>query len=404
MKILYFHQYFTTPAEAGGVRSYWIAKHLAQKGHEVHIITSDRRFPPRFKGWRTTHLDGFWVHWLPVPYSNHMSFQRRIRAFLHFSVAAALKARKIPADVVFATSTPLTIALPAIYVARQQHIPMVFEVRDLWPEVPVAYGAIRGPLVPLAYWLERFAYRHSSSVIALSPDMKAGVERTGYPSSKIAVIPNMADIETFRISAEKGQTFRKKFPWLQERPLVVYIGTIGHVNGVDYLVRLAAKVWNLAPEVRFLVVGDGARREDVRTLAQHLDVWKRNFFMLPPIPKQDIPMVLSAADVATSLFINLKALWANSANKFFDALASGTPIAINYLGWQADLLRRSGAGIVLPAEDVKAAAQDLTQFLRDAKRLQKASNAASQLALQFSRQNLVQEVEKVLMETYQDRR
>ncbi len=150
---------------SGGTRSFEIARRLVAYGHKVHMITSDRRstFTRR---WYRTNEHGIQVHWLPVPYENAMPYHVRIRAFLRYAVNAGLYAGQFEADLVYATSTPLTIALPAIYLAKRRNIPMVFEVRDLWPELPIAVGAIKGPLIFPARWLERIAYYNSAYIIA----------------------------------------------------------------------------------------------------------------------------------------------------------------------------------------------------------------------------------------------
>lgn len=120
------------------------------------------------------------------------------------------------------------------------------------------------------------------------------------------------------------------------------------------------------------------------------------------MPKAETPDVLAAADIALSLFVDLKPMWANSANKFFDALASATPVAINYGGWQADLLSTTGAGIRLPPVDSEKAAQQLGEFLADAEWLSKAGMAARQLAEEkFSRDKLAEELEGVLLDAAQ---
>jgi glycosyltransferase involved in cell wall biosynthesis len=282
---------------------------------------------------------------------------------------------------------------------------MVFEVRDLWPELPIAMGAIKGWLpTTMARWLERFAYRNAAQIVALSPGMKAGIVRTGYPAEQVHVIPNAADLELFGVPgsrrvAEAGQAFRARHDWLQSRPLVVYTGTVGRINGVDYLARLAAAMAETAPEIRFLVVGDGAERNQVHQTAARLGVLDRSFFMMESLPKAEIPVVLAAADMATSLFIDLPEMWANSANKFFDALASGTPVAINYQGWQAELLAESGAGIVLDVCSPEAAAGFMGRLLQDREWLEKAGQAARRLAeTRFSRDQLARELELVLLE------
>jgi len=399
MRVLYLHQYFTTPSMSGGTRSYEIARRLVAKGHEVHMIASAREdVKPRRTQWYETEEAGIRVHWLPVPYSNRMSYRDRIAAFFRFAWHAAHEAARLGGDVVYATSTPLTIALPAVYAARRHRIPMVFEVRDLWPEMPIAVGALKSPIaIALAQRLERFAYRNAAHVIALSPGMKAGVVATGYPSSQVTVIPNSCDIEFFDVDPAHGRAIRSRYSWLADRPLVVYIGTLGLVNGVGYLARLAAEVGKTDPDVRFVVIGDGRERERVRQEAETLGVLDKSFFLLPSAPKMEMPSWLSAADVATSLFIDLEPMWVNSANKFFDALAAGRPVAINYGGWQADLVREWNSGLVLDRHEARAATQ-LLQVLRDRAWLARSGAAARDLARQrFDRDRLTESLESLLV-------
>jgi len=382
---------------SGGTRSYEMARRLAAYGHEVHMITSDRSGPVSGR-WYRTRESGIQVHWLPVPYENKMSYPARLRAFFRFAIRSASYSRRIKADVILASSTPLTIALPGVWVSKMQRAPLVFEVRDLWPELPIALGALKGPLIPAARLLERFAYRNSSQIIALSPGMKDGIVRAGYPSRRVHVIPNGCDLELFQGASRSGRRFRDRYEWLGERPLVLYAGTIGRINGLKYLVRLAFETWKAAPEVRFLVAGDGYERRLIEALARDLGVLDRNFFLSPPMPKADMPELYAAATMATSLFIDLPEMWSNSANKFFDSLAAGRPIAVNYQGWQADLIHETGAGLVLPADDVPGAARQLTRAIFDKGWTARAGSAALQLARdRFDRDRLAKQMEEVLL-------
>jgi glycosyltransferase involved in cell wall biosynthesis len=327
-----------------------------------------------------------------------MSFSRRIQSFLDFSWRSARKAATLPCDVIFASSTPLTVALPAAYASLWQRAPIVFEVRDLWPDTPIAVGALKRRLpIALTRVLERFAYRQASHVVALSPDMKAGVVATGYPADCVSVIPNSCDLDLFDVPSEAGKAFRRQHAWLLDRPLVVYTGALGLVNGVDYLARLAAAVAQHNHEVRFLVVGDGRERAKVVQVASELNVLDRNFFMLDSVPKKAMPAILSAADVATSTVIDRKPLWANSANKVFDALAAGRPIAINHEGWLADMIRETGCGLVLPVGDLERAAQQLVKTLGDPAGLRIARDAARRVARgRFDRDMLAARLEAVI--------
>ncbi len=398
MKIVYLHQYFNTPEMSGGTRSYEMARRLVARGHEVHLITSRREGAAPDGGWEVTNEAGITVHWLYVPYSNATPYAERIVAFFRFAAASARRAASVGGDVIFASSTPLTIALPGAYAAWRGKIPMVFEVRDLWPELPIAAGAIKSrTAIYLARCLERFAYRNSAAIVALSPGMKDGVIRAGYPAEKVEVIPNSADLELFRVPPSEGEAFRKLHNWLGDRPLVVYVGTMGRVNGVDYLARIAAAAKPLNPEVRFLVVGDGVESEHVASVARDLGVLGDNFHMLPPLHKREIPAVLSAANLATSLVVPLPEMRWNSANKYFDALASGTPISINHPGWLADLIREHGVGLIVDEDDAASAAQGIVTALGDQKWLEKASLAAGKLAEEeFSRDRLAEALERVL--------
>lgn len=401
MKIIYLHQYFNTPDMYGGTRSYEIGRRLVSWGHEVHIVTSDRSGSKNglLPDWYETEEAGMQVHWLPVPYANRMRFKDRVKAFIKFAVMSSKKAASLKGDVIFATSTPLTIAIPGIYASKSNGTPMVFEVRDLWPELPIAIGALRNRgLIAAASTLEKQAYKNSAQVIALSPGMKEGVVRTGYPANQVHIIPNSSDIQLFDVPKEKGLEFRHSYDWLGDRPLIVYAGTFGKINGVGYLPKVAAETLKINPDIRFMLIGRGAEEQEVRSLASSLGVLNKNLFMPGTLPKNEMPAVFSAADISTSLFIDLKEMWANSANKYFDSLASGTPVAINYQGWQAEILQKHEAGLVLPPHNYTKAACKLVKHLSDQEWLKRAGQNALELAKEkYNRDKLAKNLEQVLL-------
>jgi glycosyltransferase involved in cell wall biosynthesis len=397
MRNVYIHQYYCNPQMAGGIRSYEQARRLVARGHTVHVITTDITGDRRGTGWRRTREDGVDVHWFPVPYSNHMSYARRIRAFAEFMVLAAVKAATLKADLVFATSTPLTVAVPGVIAARLRRVPFVFEVRDLWPEVPIEMGALRNPVARrLAGALAGFAYRNAAEVVALSPGMAAGVTARR-PATRTTVIPNAADLELFDVPPEAVRRFRAEHRWLGDRPLIVYTGALGAVNGVEYLIRAARRMRDVDPDVQTLIVGHGKEWDDTRRLAAEHGLLDDTVRMWPKVPKAELPVILGAATLSTSFVRPVRALWDNSANKFFDALAAGRPIAVNYGGWQSDLLRETGAGLVLDPHDADGAGDLLAARARDDVWLKEAGEAAHRLAVErFSRDLLFEEFEAVL--------
>lgn len=397
MRILYLHQYFNTPEMGGATRSYEMGRRLAHAGHDVQVITADCAGGAR--QWRIDSLEGMTVHWAPVAYDNRMGYLRRIRAFLAFAVMARRRAVEIGGDVIFATSTPLTIALPAVGAARKLKRPMVLEVRDLWPAVPIALGVLKDPISrAFARWLERFAYRNASRIVALAPGMRDEIIATGYPANRVAVIPNGADLDVFAVASAQTKALRSDNVWLEERPLVVYAGTIGRVHHLDYLVHLAAAVHRLDPEIRFAIIGTGKQEEHVRQLATTLGVLGVNLYMLGQAPKHVVAVWLSACTVATALASGPRIVWKDATNnKFFDALAAGRPVVSNLPGWSALVAEEAGAGFTVPFDDLASAAETLVAKLRDQEWLSAAGAAALNLArTRFDRDMLALELESVL--------
>lgn len=383
----------------GGVRSYEMARRLVERGHIVHVVTTDQQAPRDAPTWRESMEAGIHVHWTPVPYDNKMGYTARLRAFLSFAWSAARKAATLQSDVVFATSTPLTVALPAVYAARRLKCPMVFEVRDLWPAVPIAIGAIRDPASKwLARRLERYAYDNAERIVALAPGMGAEIVAAGYPQERVAVIPNGSDLELLSDPSVERE-IRSDHDWLGERRLLVYTGAFGRVNGMGYLVKLAAAMARRDPEVRVVGVGDGKEFERTRELAAAMGVLDKQLFLLGKRPKRETAAWLQTADMSIALFTGPEIVWRDAVqNKFFDSLAVGTPVANNFAGWQSRLAVEASAGLILSAVDFDSAADDVLAALRDTRWLANAGRAARHLAeTRFDRSNLAADLEQVLL-------
>lgn len=403
-RLTYLHQYFVPPGASGGTRSYEFARRLVSEGYEVTLITSNAMLPsPRNECTKTQDffIDGIRIIAIPQPYSNRNSFTQRKVAFAKFAVRASLEALRHPSDIIFATSTPLTIIIPALFAKLRSQAPMVFEVRDLWPELPVSIGALKSPfLKQSAKVMEWVAYHSSRHVVALSPGMAEGVIRRGIDSDDVTVISNSSDLELFEDPGMDTQWVRPRLGISPKQPLVVYTGTLGLMNGVGYFARLAAESKALGSNAHFLVVGDGMEREKIEQSARSMGVLGSNFSMWKPLAKKKVREVICAADMATSLFIPLKEMENNSANKFFDALAAGKPIAINYGGWQRELLEENGAGLCLSQQDLPLAARTLDTFLRNDVAMRNASKASKKLAKShFDRDLLFSKLHRIFQST-----
>jgi len=398
IRLLYFHQYFNTPEMGGSTRSYETSTRLAKMGFDVTIITTlrDKKTSDNLL---VEKINGVTIYWLNIPYSNKMNFVRRIIAFLQFAFKSLRVGSKINADVIFASSTPLTVAFPALYCNWKNRIPLVFEVRDLWPNIPIAMGVIKSPLIKwLAESLEMITYKNSSKIVALSPDMKSYIVNLGISEDKIIVVPNAADFDLFQNIDLFGPSFRNKKGIKDDTILVLYAGTFGNVNGCEYIVKLAAVLNDC--NVCFVMLGDGKERDQLLELAHNAGVLNKNIFFYPQISKKLMPEVFHSADLVISTIIKVQALEANSANKVFDGLAAGRGVIINHGGWIADFLQQSNAGIQL-SWDISAAANELRRLIVNKQRILEMGINAKNLAKEkFNRDTLTNEIAEVIKSVY----
>ena len=397
MKIIYLHQYFNTPDMIGSTRSYEFAKGLVKIGHQVTMITSYRQ-PHKNNEWFQTKDSGIKIHWLPLEYSNHKSYFERLKIFLLFAWKSYLKVRKIQGDIIFASSTPLTVAIPAILISKKKKIPMVFEVRDLWPDVPIAMKILKNPIIIfLAKFLEEMVYKKSSSIVVLSPEMKKSIISKKINSKKIAIIPNSSDLKIFKSNKKLAFNFRNKRPWINTKPLLLYAGSFGKVNDLSYVVKLAKALINQNSQIRILLIGDGLEKKKLIEDAKKNDVYEKNLFFEEPVPKKYMSEYLSAASITANFVINIRENWANSANKFFDGLAAGKPIFLNHGGWMQDLVLKYDCGLAMYGKKIEVVAKELDLAISNNAWLKSSGEASRNLAKKFFNRKLhILQLEKIL--------
>ena len=357
MKILYFHQYFATRESATATRSFELAKRFVERGHQVTMVSSIAQLPqdggsgsgrPRLVV--RDRLEGIDLVLLNVPYSNYFSYPLRLAAFGLFTAGASLAGPLLPRpDVVFASSTPLTIGIPGLLTARLRGAPFVFELRDLWPDVPIAIGALRsGPLIVAARWLEDLLYRGAARIVVLSEASRGALVARGVPADKLVFVPNACDLDLFSPDTV-DHDFRARHG-LTGKFVALYAGAMGRANGLDQLLD-AAQALRAAgrDDVALVAVGDGGRRPYLEARARELGL--DNLLVLPPLPKHRLAGVVGAADVTLTLFAPDPVFETNSPNKFFDSLAAGRPVIVNLDGWLRRVVEDARAGVYVPAGD-----------------------------------------------------
>jgi len=338
MNILYIHQYFKTPKEPGGTRSYWIAQELIKNGHNVTMITAGSNQTEKRK---EVIIDGIKVIYLKEAYSQDMSIAARLKAFLGFvwkSITEARKQKNI--DLVIATSTPLTVGITALYMKWFKKVQYVFEVRDLWPEVPIQMGAFKSPfIVKPTRWFEKTIYKNAQHVIALSPGMQDGVIKY-IPKEKASMIPNMAKIDEFW-PREKNINMMTELGLKINSFKVIHFGSLGLANGAHTIIE-SAKLMKEVDDVEFLFVGGGSTEKDLIEEVNKNDLTNVKF--LGKFPMKEVSEIVNLSDVSTVSFKDLPILYTNSPNKLFDSLSAGKPIIVNSAGWTKEMVEENNCG------------------------------------------------------------
>jgi glycosyltransferase involved in cell wall biosynthesis len=407
MHLAYIHQHFSTVQGNTGTRSYEMSRRLIQNGHRVTMIcgaydTSDMSATGNEKV-ATLQIDGITVKRINTRYSNKMSFFQRLMAFGQFARAATKVVSKLDADLVFATSTPLSVGLPGMKGARKLGVPFVFEVRDLWPAVPIAIGVLKNPLlIWYARCLETRIYKSAARIIALSPGMKDGIVRSGYPAERVTMIPNGCDLELFKPCDEPLNDPRFGAP---DDYRLIFTGAHGLANGLDAVLDAAGVLKRRGVKgIRFVFLGKGGQKESLmkRSRAEGLDeivCW------VDSIPKLELARVLPRMDVGMMILKNLEDFYyGTSPNKFFDYIACGLPVLNNYPGWLAGMIAEKQCGRVVPPDDPEAFADAAIWFFEHRDEAWEQGRRARALAEErFAREDLADAFVKVMEEAYGSR-
>lgn len=410
MHILYIVQYFNLPEEPGGGRAYHFALQWARKGHRVTVLTGvlnhkTGTVPERYRGRLFTReeLEGIELIRCASTAGIRRSIFARILNFLTFSLLSSWAGLFLAArpDVVYASSTPLTIGLPGWLASLRWGRPFFFEVRDLWPESAVVAGVLRRPLlIRLARWMELFLYRRARLIVAVTRGIGAGIRASGIPEERILFVPNGVDDLLADLPEEALEGPRKP----EGGPFTcLYLGALGIWNGNETILD-AAEILRDREGIEFLFVGDGGHRPAMERRVRERDLSSVRF--LGALPKREAVDRLLRADLC------LICTWDHPfhrmvlANKIFDYLASARPVVAAAEGEMADLLAESGAGISVSPGDGPgmAGAIERLRSLPEAERRAMGRRGRAYALAHFRRRDLADRVEAALAEVLEDER
>ncbi|MCT1532635.1 glycosyltransferase family 4 protein [Sphingobacterium daejeonense] len=398
MKILYFYQYFSTPKGSWGTRVYEFAKEWVEQGHEVTVITSiySKSDLKARKLIDNQEFEGIKVKVLDVLIDNKQPFLKRIWSFISFSLLSSYFALKLPADVVIASSGPITIGLPGLVAKYLRGRKLVFETRDLWPEGAIELGIIKNKTIQnLAYWFEKVCYNASSFIITLSPGMTQNI-RNRFGFENVDDVTNAANIELF----SENKEFKESE--LKTKSFAIYTGNIGVVNNSEWLFNAAKELQKLSrDDIKILLIGEGQQREELEERVKKEKV--SNFIRMGLIPKNDLVSYVQNAFVSLVPLKGSPVLDTSSPNKFFESLAAGVPVVQNTQGWMKDFLEEHKVGFTLDPNNPKELALKLIEMHDNQEETDLMGKQAFEIAkIFFDKTYLADKMLKILIKVHHD--
>jgi len=392
MDILYFHQHFSTPKGSTGIRSYEMAKRAIKHGHNVTMVCGsygggETGLTGQFKsGRREGEVDGIHIIEFDLAYANTDGFLQRSLTFLKFAMKSIGIALTREYDVVFATTTPLTAGIPGIFARWLRGKPFVFEVRDLWPELPKEMGVIKNPVVlKLMSLLEWASYRSAHRCIGLSPGIVNGIKKRGVKASKIELVPNGCDLSLFSAGDAAWRPSQVESSDL----MAIFTGTHGIANGLDAALDAAVELQKRGrSDIKLVFVGQGKLKANLVERAEKEQL--SNVIFHEPVNKAKLAGLMKSADVGMQLLANIPAFYfGTSPNKFFDYISAGLPVLNNYPGWLSEMIAENECGFIIPPENPEIFADALEQAAENRGELEDMGIKARYLAeTKFDRHDL----------------
>ncbi|MEY8349328.1 glycosyltransferase family 4 protein [Bacillus cereus] len=408
MKILLIHQYFLGKDDPGGSRFNQFVKYWEEQGHEITVVAGTVHYAT---GNKEERYKGKWIveeQYSPnvkvlrtyVSEAYNKSFFGRLWGYFSFTVssltATLFKVKRH--DIVIVTSPPLFVGVTGILTKWFKRIPMIFEVRDLWPESAIDTGVLKSkPLIKMAYFVEKLSYKFANKINVLTPAFRnVLIERKNISKDKISFIPNGADLDIFE-PGPKDNWVREKYG-LKDKFIITYMGAHGLANNLDSLLNVA-KACKEYKDIVFLLIGDGMEKPRLKKRVEDENI--QNVEFIDPQSKAVIPDFCNASDVCTAVLKKVDTFKTVYPNKVFDYMSCAKPILLGIDGVARELVEDSECGVYVDPEDTIKFKETIIDLYQNRDRLKEmGSNGYSFVQQQFSRKVLadkyIEEIAKVI--------
>jgi glycosyltransferase involved in cell wall biosynthesis len=411
MKILYVSQYFPPEMGAPAARAAELSRHWAAAGHEVTVLTGFPNHPtgvvpPEYRRKlrrlvAREQTDGVNVirTWL-LPFPNRKAYERILNYSSFCASAASTGLFLARPDVVIATSPQLLVALSGWWLARCKRVPFVFEVRDLWPEslAAVGVGDANSLLHRTLAGIAAFLYRHSDRIAVVTPAFEDYlVEHWRVPREKISVIENGVETSLFAPEPLTGdaETGLRRELGVEGKFVVSYIGTMGMAHGLETIIAAALQLQDANPEIAFLIVGEGAEKDRILSLARERGL--NNLRFIDQQPRERIPAYIRASDVCLVLLKKAEVFKTVIPTKMLEFMSCARPVILGVDGQARNILEEARGGLVIEPEnsvDLVNAIRYLSANPQIARELGK--NGREHIVRKFSRRHTAEKYIRML--------
>lgn len=329
-------------------------------GAEVTVITGmpnrpEGRIAPEYRGqlfleenWNGIRVLRSWLfasprHGTLATIANNVSFM------LTSSLHGMARARRL--DVLIASSPPFFVHLAGATMRRVLGVPLILEVRDLWPDYIVEMGIFPGRFGPsMLLALERLLLRSADCVVGVTPDICERIENKGVAPRRIRLIPNGVDPARYYRNDEAAP-----LPAMRKQPgefIVGYLGNFGAGQALETVVEAAALLADQDSTIRVIMAGDGTQR--FRIEAKIAELRPPNLHVYPPIAKDQTRAFYNACDACLVPLAPLQMFVDAMPTKLLEIMACEVPVVAALEGDAAELVRKHSAGVIAEPGDPHA--------------------------------------------------
>ncbi len=401
MHILFITDNFPPETNAPANRTFEHAKRWVCKNTKVTIITGVPNFPKGkiFKGYKNKiyqkeEIDGINVIRVWTFISSNEGFFLRTLDFMSFmvsSIVASIFVKRV--DLVIGTSPQFFTVIAARLVSLIKRKPWVFELRDLWPESIEAVGLLKKSLIyKLLEWIEIKLYKNASLIISLTHSFKKDLIKRGISSKKIRVITNGVNLNKFS-NRQKSQSLLKKLN-IGNCFIFGYIGTHGIAHNLETILYAAKETKN--KNIKFLFIGDGAKKRDLMKEAKMLNL--SNVLFIDNVSRDEIQKYWSIIDVSIIHLKKNKTFESVIPSKIFESMAMGIPVLHGVPGESSKIVIENSTGEVFESENVSDLVEKIKLISSEYKKFQTFQSNSIKASKNYDRNVLADKMLDILKE------